>query len=349
MPTGRLIGLCVGLFLASALISTTARSSHPSAQWPAIFTSSARKQRTAYSDVAFATFLASNPDSAAHLTANSTDLERDDADAKDGYYLGARVLTYQLLHSARARTNNSIPFLVIVTSDVQPHKRARLVADGATVVEVEKLNASWVHPGADRWRDVLSKLRLFQLTQYKKICFIDADMLVTERLDGVFDDPATDLLRTKQEPTYFRDDEATLPPSYMFAGKADAFGYDHDIPPRPSDYLNSGFYVFAPSVALFDYYISLLKIPDRFNPTFPEQNLFNYAHRRDGNMPWALLNWRWNMNWPTMRDMQAGAKSFHAKYWDDDSTHDQALKRTWEMQRAEMEGYYRGLGIGKGH
>jgi len=333
LPSGRIIALCIFLFLASALISISARSSHPA--WPSLFHASPRPIPTSsYSKVAFATFLAGDP----HNN-NDTDTRY----GYDGYYLGARVLTYQLLHATATRTNHSIPFLVLVTSDVSQRKRARLAQDGATVILTDKLDADWVKPGAERWRDVLAKLRLFQLTAYKKICFIDADMLVTRPLDGVFDDPATDLMRTKHEPHNVKDDEAALPVTYMFAGKADAWSYEHDIPPAPSDYLNSGFFVFTPSRQLFAYYVSLLKLPDRFNPTFPEQNLLNYAHRRDGNMPWNTLGWRWNMNWPTMRDLEGGAHSFHAKYWDDDPTHDPELKSIWRMQRVEMEGYHRGV------
>lgn len=266
---------------------------------------------------------------------------------KDGYYQGVRVLQYQLLHNPETRSNSSIPFLVIVTSDVSAHKRARLAADGATVVLVERLRADWVHPASERWRDVMVKIRLFQLTQYEKICFIDADMLITAPLDGVFDDPTTDMLRTGQELTQLQDDEAPLPPTYMFAGKPDIFGYNHEIPPPTSDYFNAGFFVFHPSQTLFNYYTSLLKLPGRFDAGFPEQGLLNYAHRREGNMPWTRLNWRWNANWPTMADFRAEVRSFHAKYWDDDPGHDVELREMWWRQWAEMMGFYKGVEAGR--
>ncbi len=192
LPSGRVTALCIFLFLASALISTSVRSSHPSASWSSHFHTSPQPLPTSsYSKVAFATFLAGDP---------RNDNDTDTRDGYDGYYLGARVLAYQLLHDPATRTSHSIPFLVLVTSDVSQRKRARLAQDGATVIPTDKLDADWVKPGEERWRDVLTKLRLFQMTAYKKICFIDADMLVTRPLDGVFDDPATDLMRTKQEP-----------------------------------------------------------------------------------------------------------------------------------------------------
>jgi len=190
---------------------------------------------------------------------------------------------------------------------------------------------------------VLAKLRLFQLTEYQKICFIDADTLVTAPLDGVFTDEATLTQATLGDPTKILEDEGALPRTYMFATHADYFGYDHPYPPSPDlTYLNCGFFVFTPSTTLFNYYISLLGVPGKFDPGFPEQNLLNYAHRRDGNMPWKLLWYGWNVNWPTSRDWRGGARSFHAKYWDGDPSHDPVMKAIWREQRSEMEGFWRG-------
>lgn len=285
---------------------------------------------------AFATFLAGKP--------GSSD---DDRDEDDGYYLSARVLIYQLLHSPTAGTNSSIPFLVLVTPDVSPRKRARLTLDGAIVVPVEKLSAEWVHPANERWTDVLTKLRLWQQISYEKICFIDADMLVTAPLDGVFYDEAALEQHTGANPAQLRDDEASLPQTYSFATHSDLWGFDHAYPPIVSStYLNCGFFVFAPSEQMFAYYMSLLALEGRFDPAFPEQNLLNYAHRREGNMPWRPVWYGWNVNWPTRRDWEGGARSFHAKYWDGDPSHDVVLKALWREQRAEMEGFHRGRDAG---
>lgn len=296
--------------------------------------------------MAFATFLAANANPDRKATDQESELINDE---DDGYYLGTRVLAYQLLHSVTAGTNNSIPFLVLCTTDVSKRKRDRLKHDGATIVLVEKLKAEWIHINVERWADVLAKLRLFQMTEYNKIAFIDADTLVTKPLDGVFFDEATLTQATLPNQDQIKEDEAPLPRTYMLATHGDYFGYEHAWPP-PTDlnYLNCGFFVFAPSTTLFNYYMSLLSIPNRFDPGFPEQNLLNYAHRRDGNMPWKPLWYGWNVNWPTEKDWRGGARSFHAKYWDGDPSHDPVLKGIWGRQRAEMEGYYRGRDLALG-
>jgi alpha-N-acetylglucosamine transferase len=338
----RNIALFIFLFLGSALVTLTVKSSN----WHSLVRNGPGRHgayglnRVPSPKVAFATFLAANTNE--DKKENDSESEAIN-DGDDGYYLGARVLAYQLLHSRSAGTNNSIPFIVICTEDVSERKRAQLAKDGAIIKVVDRLEADWVHPGVARWADVLAKLRLFSMTEWNKILFIDADHLVTAPLDGVFYDEATMTQSTLANPEAIRDDESALPRTYMLATHADFFGYDHPYPPPTNgDYLNCGFFVFTPSRVLFDYYLSLLKLPGRFDPGFPEQNLLNYAHRRDGNMPWKPLWYGWNVNWPTEKDWRGGARSFHAKYWDGDPSHDPFLKSIWREQRAEMEGFYRG-------
>jgi alpha-N-acetylglucosamine transferase len=335
----RNIALLIFLFLGSALVTLTVKSSN----WHSILPKSPGRHnsyRVASPKVAYATFLAAN----ANPDKKETDAESEAInDADDGYYLGARVLAYQLLHSRSTGTNSSIPLIVICTEDVSKRKRARLAKDGAIIKIVDRIEADWVNPNAARWMDVLAKLRLFTMTEWNKILFIDADHLVTAPLDGVFYDEATLTQSTLANPEAIQDDEAPLPGTYMLATHSDSFGYDHPIPPSTeANYLNCGFFVFMPSQVLFDYYLSLLKLPGRFDPGLPEQNLLNYAHRRDGNMPWKALWYGWNVNWATEKDWHAGVRSFHAKYWDDDPGHDPFLKAIWREQRAEMEGFYRG-------
>lgn len=353
------IGLCIFLFLASALItlslkqtrhnslylpSTALRKSTIKGSKHAANAPTTHQQVLRTHKVAFATFLAGNANAAKQSDEESAAIN----DADDGYFIGTRVLAYQLLHSKSAGTNNSIPFLVLCTRDVSKRKRDILKSDGATIVLVEKLDNGWVQQGNPRWQDVMTKLRLFQLVEYAKICFIDADMLVTAPLDGVFFDEATLTQATLPHPEQIKPDEAPLPRTYMFATHADYWGYDHAYPP-PSDlsYLNCGFFVFTPSLTLFAYYESLLRLEGRFDPTFPEQNLLNYAHRQEGNMPWKPLWYGWNVNWPTEKDWRGGARSFHAKYWDGDPSHDPVLKAIWREQRSEMEGFYRGREVGR--
>ncbi|KAF4555264.1 Hypothetical protein D9617_2g052170 [Elsinoe fawcettii] len=324
--------LYLALFLLSALLTWTYRSSfHPA---PSPLPSSHPK-------LAFATFLAAN----ANPSADPSQLN----DNEDGYFLGARVLTYQLLHSPVTGTNLSIPFVVLATPDVAPRKIARLRADGASVRVVPRVQNGWIKAADPRWRDVMTKLRLWEMVEYEKVCFVDADTLVTRRLDEVFWDEGTVLRHTRPEGKGSPgkegrgDGDGARPPgNYMFAAHIDSWGYEHAWPPEESEYFNVGFFCFRPDREVFEYYQRLAGMEGRFDPSMPEQNLLNYAHRRNGPMPWARLWEGWNVNWPTEKDYRRGVGSFHAKYWDGDPSHDRVLKAIWREQRAEMEGYWRG-------
>jgi alpha-N-acetylglucosamine transferase len=268
----------------------------------------------------------------------------DDSDVGTGYFLGARLLAYSLLHDTNTSTINGLPLLVLVTPDVPCAFRDRLTLDGATIIEVPHIHTDWIKPGDSRWRDVLAKLHIFNLTSYRKICFLDADTLVTSRLDEIFEDAGVRAQYTREDAEQIHTDEASLPGTYAFAAHAEALGlYEHKIPPEPHGYLNSGFFVLSPSTTLFGYYLSLLKAsvgPARFSGRFPEQDLLNYAHRWNGNMPWKqFADWRWNVNWPTKRDWEAGAKSFHAKYWEPKGSggHDDMLWEMWQAKKRSME------------
>lgn len=154
---------------------------------------------------AYATFLAGNEKS-----------EEDDV-----YLLGARLLAYQLVHDPKTKSNASIPFIVIVTKTVSAAKIERLQRDGVVVVVVDDLVANWVTQINPRFKDVMTKLRLWEFTQFERICLIDGDTVLMDNLDGVFDDPAVRMQQTLHKPEAVKDDEAPLPSEYAFATTAE--------------------------------------------------------------------------------------------------------------------------------
>lgn len=344
MSPCRAVGLCVALLICCALILSPVHN--PYQRLLGRLGLQRGFDNTLY---AFATFLCAGDNS----TRTIEEPVPEDSAEVDGYYLSVRVLSYQLLHQPSTRTISGIPFLVFATPDVSSYKLSRLAADGATVIHVESIVTDWIKPDQARWNDVLTKLRLVEETDYTKVCFIDADMLLTNRLDDIFLDPATGLQPTKMSEEALPDHEAELPLSYAFAGVPDAWTYDHSIPPSENNEytFNSGFFVVSPSKDLFSYYTSLLDEANQeklMGATFPDQDLLNYAHRRDGHMPWNRLDWHWNANWATKKDLDEGVRSFHAKFWDGDPGHDPTLLAEWERVRDEMRVYYRGMDDAKG-
>ena len=279
-------------------------------------------------------------------------------DNEDVYFYNTRVIGYQLMHNPTTRSNTSIPFVVLCTQGVSERKRARLRADGAVVIVAEDVPLpAWFSIAYPRWQDVMTKLRVFQQTQYEKILLVDADVFPVRRLDAVFQDPATETLTPlldRKRP----DDRIPLPDSYMFAGMTMGGDRDHDSATEGRyyasmqkynqlDQVNAGFLLAAPSQEMYDYYLSVLGEEGRFSPAQPEQNLLIEAHRLDGPMPWQRIRYDWIINSPTYSDYEHGVHAVHEKLWlpgyrgEDFGMKD--LAALWDKARGEMEGYYRAL------
>ena len=175
-----------------------------------------------------------------------------------------------------------------------------MTSEGATVIPIELLNPEehWVHPANEGWIDQFAKLRLFAMTQYERILYVDADMLFTRSLDPIFNEPMVQTpQQTKTDPSQVKLDEAALPSSYVFLGVLDKKGA----------FPNGGFWLIRPDEELFRYYTSVMNIKDRFDSAFMEQSLLAYAHREEGNMPAQYFETgTWNTNWPSFEDFKLG-------------------------------------------
>ncbi|TKX25608.1 hypothetical protein C1H76_2258 [Elsinoe australis] len=283
---------------------------------------------------AFATFLVGTEDKVLNGT-------------EDHYFNAVRILAYQLLHSNETRSrDHSIPFIVLVTDKVNEAKRERLRKDGAIVIHVPSIGAEWVKARVDTWDHVMTKLRLFEFTDFERIAFVDSDTLLNQPLDGIFDDPACAEQQTMHNEEKRIRGAIHEPSTYVFAGNAEHTEKHHYPPSEPgrdwpnTKYLNAGFFVIKPSIEMLKYYLSVLNTPGSFVTDFPEQNLMNEIHDQARNMPWKQINVTWNVHYPTMVDINGGVKSVHEKYWMDRPI----PFRLWmRAKRWQMEGYYEAM------
>lgn len=271
----------------------------------------------------------------------STHEEEDIND--DKYFVAARLLAYQLLHAPETRTRSSIPLIVLVSAEVSKAKRDRLRRDGAIVWEREGIDADWIETPVPGWRTVLTKLRLWELTQFERVCFLDGDTVLAKPIDEVFEDAAAQSHVTGSKQDAILEDEALQPPGYVFAAIPEMKPVHHYPPTEENHdwpnggYLNAGFFVMEPRLDMLAYYLSLLAVPHKFDSTLPEQNLLNKAHRADGNMPWKMLDTKWNMHFVSKEDLDGGLHSLHVKFW---KPSDDRLIPFLESWRWRMEGFH---------
>ncbi|KAF5860370.1 hypothetical protein ETB97_001659 [Aspergillus alliaceus] len=154
---------------------------------------------------------------------------------------------------------------------------------------------------------------------------MDADTIVLQPLDDIFTDNTTALQQSippREGLGNSVDNDFPLPEAYLLSGIHDRW-VEQALPPVPENdfyaadnYINAGFFVLSPSETLFNYYVHLLDTADRFDATYPEQNLLNCAHRVDGRIPWRELGPGWNQKplFATMDDLK-NFKSLHQKWW----------------------------------
>src|SRR5262245_24145258 len=98
----------------------------------------------------------------------------------DGYAPGVEALGASLRASG-----TSEPMVVIATPEVSPRVRARLAVQGWWVRDVDppcgSNGAPW--PLSARFAEGLVKLRAWQLTEFDRVVYLDADTLVLRNVD----------------------------------------------------------------------------------------------------------------------------------------------------------------------
>lgn len=201
---------------------------------------------------------------------------------------------------------------------------------------------------------MLTKLRVCALTEYEKVLFLDVDMLLVDRMDDIF--AHTAIKPQVSNLTLADPSEPALSATYMLAAQTIQNQRVHPYPPDPGNYFSGSFFLCQPSLTLYDYYISLTQSStptaegddegsnkqQKLDPFLGEQSLLNYAHRRDGPMPWRDVHYTWTTTWPSWREVSKGAKSLHEMWWRDnlpgmEDERDRELQRRWWQTRWEME------------
>lgn len=136
----------------------------------------------------------------------------------DEFAMGVEVMLYSLREHSKIRRAH----VVLVAPDVSELKRRSLKAVADHIIEVEPIAmpARQESSHVPMWEKVgYTSLRVWGLTQYKKVVYIDADALIIDCVDELFD----------------RD--------VSFAAAPDIF---------PPDRFNAGVMVLTPSQALLD-------------------------------------------------------------------------------------------------
>ena len=271
---------------------------------------------------------------ATFLTGQATD---------DSYFVATRVLTHQLLHAPATKIDtDTVTFLILCSQSVPEEQKDILRDDGATIIEVRDVPVNWwIHSGVTRWKEQFTKLRVFEMIEYKRILFMDADILINGRIDKIFEESeVVTLAPTLNRKGEKKWGESQLPAQWLFAARSDnAFTgeREHPTPPLQTPNFSAGFFLVAPDRQVFEHLLSVMAIFRRFDPFTMEQSLLNYVFRREGNMPWRELHWKWSATWPNEKDVEMDVVTLHEKLW---KTGPQQLKDMWNRKKGEMLNFH---------
>ena len=198
------------------------------------------------------------------------------------YVVGVRALRASL-----ERTGSAYPLVVVVTDGIGPDDRAVLEADGCLLREVEPirppsgLKDSYANA---RFAEVWTKLAVWALTEFERLVVLDADMLVTQNMDELFDVPlADDEIAACHACRCNPNRIASYPASWTPAGCA--YTYQSrtgaTLPARlPEPYFNGGTLVLRPDQRVFDALVSeLAGVEDLSRYVFAEQDFLNEHFR----------------------------------------------------------------------
>lgn len=94
-----------------------------------------------------------------------------------------------------------IPFIVLVPSDADKKLLEKLEISRINFIQIENFDESILQREnkVTYWKETLFKLKVFDLTEFNKIVFLDSDMIVFKNLDHLFDLPHMSCVAAGQE------------------------------------------------------------------------------------------------------------------------------------------------------
>ncbi|KAB8349513.1 hypothetical protein FH972_023539 [Carpinus fangiana] len=214
-----------------------------------------------------------------------------------------------LAHSLR-KHGNSLPLVILYTDSLSDDslQAINLEADSLnlTLFPVEELCPPAAHAPmsliAARFADTWTKLRVFELTDYDRVCYLDADMLIVRPgMDKLVLEtrlPSLDWIAATHVCACNKDHDPWADPSWTEANCAFTLCPWPKEPcqpsasgPPPHRLLNGGMFIFNPSKALWDDVKRVLATDVRLATyKFPDQDfLASYFEGR-----WLAVNYKYN-------------------------------------------------------
>ncbi len=207
------------------------------------------------------------------------------------YLVGVKAL-----HRSLKQSGTRFPLIVMTTEAIPLADREALQAEGCVVHPVDPIYPNSElkqHYASAQFGEVWTKLRAWQLTDYERVVFLDADMLVLQNMDELFTlDLGDNLLAACHACRCNPNQIASYPASWQ--PENCHYTWQDRGEPAPillDNYLNGGFLVLKPDNEVFEQLAArIAAIVDLKAYPFSEQDLLNEAF--DGR--WQPLSYIYN-------------------------------------------------------
>ena len=102
------------------------------------------------------------------------------------YFLGALTM-FETLKMTNPKVQE---FVVLVNEEIDEEKINILNRIGYKVIKIDKVNIeSNIDYNWDHWKNTFDKLKIFELTDYDKIVYLDSDLQILKNIDELFNYP----------------------------------------------------------------------------------------------------------------------------------------------------------------
>ncbi|OUM68353.1 glycosyltransferase family 8 protein [Piromyces sp. E2] len=212
----------------------------------------------------------------------------------DNYYMYTSAIVYRLLHNEEVRIKRKdVDVIVMVTEEVADWKLRGLHRLGAIIKRVNKIvldSNVGVNP---RWINCYTKLRMYEMTEYETIIYLDADLFIKKNIEELFD-----IAKEEREKSGRQD---------FFGAVTDGsikINFDHK---ERKGMLNAGLMVLTPELAAYKDLIELTPKRDLYDKRFMEQGLLSYYYADDNNKfnrTRYHLDPRYNAQWLSNSSME---------------------------------------------
>ena len=234
----------------------------------------------------------------------------------DPYFIATQQVVHRTLWSPTS-ASTKYPFTVFVGPFIPNEQRNIFRGAGANVVELPIVDWQPTQDIYARWKDLFSKLHMWNQTQFSRIAFLDSDAFPLQNIDDIFDiSTPQKCIAARLEPEDLAQEQEIC--DYVFAGTE----------MLDTKEINGGVAVLSPNTAMHARLLRNMVKTDQFDASMVEQGFLNWQFNVSGAFPTNFLPRAYNGFFP-QPDERVKLKVVHEKLWAMDPWGDKIFDSTW--------------------